>query len=350
MLTKFLSLVFLTTVVSAILAAPVWSQDDEARSASGLPTYIGPRPGSNPNNTSTFAGSLVVQGIEQLEFTPALSVAIYANGALVDRRTVQNRGSFAFNGLPRDGISLVVESDGQEVARFQIGVLNPPPLTNRQDILITSAEIGQVHAQRKAAIALLNAYQRTEEDQRLFEKGLAAEKDKKDDNALKLFSQLTAKDPADFVAWTELGNLHFKAGKLSDADQDYTKALALKPDYVPALLNSGKLYLNQKTLDRAVAALEKAVAAAPLSADANHFLGEAYLQSKLGSKAVVYLNKAIELAPIENAEIHLRLAALYTAANLKGRAAEEYKVFLSKVPNYPERAKMEKFIAENSTK
>jgi tetratricopeptide (TPR) repeat protein len=74
------------------------------------------------------------------------------------------------------------------------------------------------------------------------------------------------------------------------------------------------------------------------------------LQAKKGSKAVIFFNKAIELAPTEKAELHLRLASLYDAANLKDRAVAEYKLFLGKVPNHPEKARIEKYIKDNSPK
>ena len=94
----------------------------------------------------------------------------------------------------------------------------------------------------------------------------------------------------------------------------------------------------------------KAVDVDAASADANHLLGEAYLQNKKGSLAVGYLNKAIELAPVEKAELHLRLAALYNGAGLKDRAALEYKAFLSKVKDHPDRAKFEQYVKENLPK
>ena len=72
------------------------------------------------------------------------------------------------------------------------------------------------------------------------------------------------------------------------------------------------------------------------------------MQAKQGSKAVIALNEAIRLAPDENADLHLRLAALYNAAGAKDRAANEYKLFLAKRPKYPESQKLEKYIKENS--
>ena len=126
--------------------------------------------------------------------------------------------------------------------------------------------------------------------------------------------------------------------------------MELKPDFILALINYGKLQLAQKNYDSSIEILTKAITIEATSADANHYLGEAYLGAKKGSKAVGYLNEAIRLAPIEKAEIHLRLASLYNNANLKDRAIAEYKQFLSKVPNHSEKKKIEQYILDNSPK
>jgi len=174
--------------------------------------------------------------------------------------------------------------------------------------------------------------------------------DPKNDLSLKLLKQLTDSDPKDFVGFTELGNAYFLRDKYGEAEDAYSKALALKVDFAPTLLNLGKLYLAQKQFDKAIDILIKGLAAAPNSADMNQFLGEAYLQSKKGSKAVIYLNEALRLEPIEKADIHLRLAALYNGAGLKDRAVAEYKMFLEKVPNYKDKVTLEKYISDNSPK
>jgi hypothetical protein len=57
-----------------VLSGLVMAQDDEARAASGLPTFIGPRPGSNPNFTSTLSGSLLIQGYDERSPGPSLMV------------------------------------------------------------------------------------------------------------------------------------------------------------------------------------------------------------------------------------------------------------------------------------
>ena len=114
-----------------------------------------------------------------------------------------------------------------------------------------------------------------------------------------------------------------------------------------ALMNLGKLQLSAKEFDKAVVTFTNAANADRNSAEAFHYLGESYLQVKQGSKAVVAMNEAIRLAPIEKADLHVRLATLYNAAGLKGQAANEYKLFLAKKPDHPEKEKLEKYIQDN---
>ena len=338
--------------LTILFAGQVYSQDDEARQQSGLPTFIGTRPGSNPipGTDANLSGSFVVQGLDDKSPEPTFTVVVLANGALVSRQRVKNKGSFSFNNVPRIAVSILVEVDGLEVTNYQIGVLNPPPLNNRQDVFITWMQIGQAKKQKAEVITIRNAYPRTEANQKVFDNAMEFLKNKKADAAQKELVKLVVVDPNDFVAWTELGTSHFTSEKYPDAETSYRKALALKTDFSPAMLNLGKLYLKQKKYEQAIDVLSKAITLTPDSPDINHFLGEAYLQDKKGSKAVPLLNRAIELAPIENAEIHLRLAALYNGANLKDRAVTEYKAFLQKVPDYSGKADIEKYIKDNTPK
>ena len=97
----------------------------------------------------------------------------------------------------------------------------------------------------------------------------------------------------------------------------------------------------------AITPLEQAVFVRPKSADANYFLGEGYLQIKKGSLAVGYLNEAIKIDPVGMAQAHLRLATLYNAAGMKDKAASEYEQFLTKVPDYKDKKKLQEYISAN---
>ena len=335
-----------------LFAEAFYGQDDESRQQNGLPTYIGSRPGSSQvyGADATVSGSFIVQGLDPNAAQPTFSVAVLANGAIVSRQRVKNGGGFTFINVPRTSVSLIAEVDGLEMANYQIGNLNPPPLSNRHDVILSWAQVGSSVKLRNEVVSARNSYKRSDAGQKRFEEAISLAKQQKPEAAEKEFKKLLSDDPRDFLAWTELGSLYFVAEKYGEAEVSYNKALALKSDFIPALLNLGKLDIQQKRYDAAIDVLTKSLVLSPDSADINHYLGEAYLQIKKGSKAVPLLNRAIELAPVEKAELHLRLATLYIGANLKDRAAAEYKLFLIQVPNYKNKTDLEKFIKDNPPK
>ncbi len=164
------------------------------------------------------------------------------------------------------------------------------------------------------------------------------------------FLDISKKDPNDYVVLTMLGTLNLENKKYDAASTIFSRALTIRPDFTLARVNLGKTYMFKKNYEKAIDELTRAVEIDETSADANHFLGEALLQIKKGSLAVGFLNRAIELAPVAKAEIHLRLATLYDAAGLKDRASTEYRAFLVKVSDHPDRKKYEEYIKQNSKK
>lgn len=329
--------------LSFAFAGAISAQDDETRQATGLPIMIGQN--STNRISTTLTGKITVQGTDNSQIKPVFFVAAYQGGALIDRRQVNDSGNYYIPSVPREGTILAVELSGIEIGRYQL----TPSVSGsmRYDVSLNIAEIQKVKG-KTGVISAKYFYQRSNENQKLFDKAISAAREKKSENAIALYNQLVTNDPKDFAAWTELGTLYFKSGKLSEAEKAYNTALEQKPDLAVAQVNLGKLYLEEKEPEKAIQILSKAVETEPNSADAQHYLGEAYLQIKKGSKAVVYLNEALRLAPIEKAEIHLRLAQLYNGANLKDKAIAEYKLFLSKIPDYKDKDKIEKYIKDNS--
>ena len=67
-------------------------------------------------------------------------------------------------------------------------------------------------------------------------------------------------------AWTRtrLAALHFQAGATADAESACAEAMALRPDYPPALLMRGRMLLASDDRDAAIDVLERAVRANPL--------------------------------------------------------------------------------------
>lgn len=326
---------FAAMLFIAFFCVPGAVAQGDVRSVTGLPIPIG---------QPVIWGQIEVKGLKPGERRPIVNVLLMVDGAERARTQINDDGYYYFLQAPRDGLFLVVSIGGGEIGRQAVSVGGGP----RYDMTINLGDIGRPDA-APGVISVKDAYTgRSEANSKLFDQAAAAAKAKKTSDAIKLFNQVVAADPKDFVAWTELGTLHFGNNKLSDAEKAYTKALELKPDFAIALVNLGKVQFAQNKNDEAIATLTKAVAAEPNSPEANHFLGEAYLKARKGSLAVGYLNKAIELAPVEKAEVHLRLAALYNAAGMKDRAVAEYKAFLEKVKEHPERARIEQYIKDNS--
>lgn len=335
------SLLFLSCSCIGSLQA----QDDETRQIMGLPIMIGQN--STNRNYTTLSGRITVKGLDPSKPRPVFFVAVYWQGSLIDRRQTNDTGVYFVPSVPRENSILSIELGGIEIGRYQ---LMPAVSGNlRHDVTLDLAQVEKVQG-KTGVVSVREFYQRSDENQKLFDKAMSASKERKPDNAISLYTQLIKNDPKDFVALAELGTLFFKTEKYSQAEEYYNKSLEQKPDFSLAQINLGKMYLAQKDPEKAITVLSKAVETEPKSADAQHFLGEAYLQIKKGSKAVVHLNEAIKLAPIEKADIHLRLAQLYNGANLKDKAVEEYKQFLAKVPDYKDKDKLEKYIKENSTK
>jgi len=329
----------LLIVVIAMAPELAFSQDDETRQGTGLPTRIGENAGGSQMNIS---GKITLAGLEKLKQKPKITVLVTYEGAPVERATANDAGIYLVRNVPRKNVIIVIEVDNSEVARQMIA--GPAMGNPRFDLTIPWPMAASA---KPAVISASQLYSRNEKNEDLFQKAAAAIKANESAKASELFNQILTADPKDFVAWTELGTIFFKGNALDNAEACYFKAIDLKKDYFVALMNLGKLYVNRKQFDNAILVLSNAVASNPDSADAHYFLGESYLQTKKGSLAVAQLNEAIRLEPGEKAELHLRLATLYDAAGMKSKAANEYKVFLGKRPDYAEKSKLEKYIADN---
>lgn len=319
-----------------VLVTSIAAQTEEAGDDSGLLIPIG---------QPVIYGQVAIEGLPKDERRPTIFVTLLISGTQVDRRPTDGRGYFYFLQRPRHGHMLVFEVDGGEVGRTYLTVGIGTRL--RQDVTIQWRSLkGAVKSD--LGVVSTKGYTRTPEGERSFSAAMALVRDNKNNEARAALDEIVTKDPKDFIAWTMLGSIHLDQKKYSDAEAAFNRALELKPDLTLARVNLGRMYLAQSEFDKAIATLLKAVELDGTSADANHQLGEAYLRIKKGSLAVGYLNKAIELAPIQKAEVHLRLATLYNAAGLKDRAATEYKVFLTKVPNHADAKKFEQYVKDNT--
>lgn len=331
---------FAFIISSILLVSFAAGQDDENREATGLPRKIGISPAGSPMIVS---GKVTLEGSEQLRRQPVIRVTVLVGGIPFATTNAQKLGYYYLRDIPRQSLTLLVEVDGTEVSRQVLVASGMGNLT----IDVSVPWIILRSAVKPGVINVRDAYIRSESAEANFRKALEAVRSGNAAEAVKLFDIILNSDKNDYEAWTELGNIYFKRNLASNAEAAYYKAIELKRDYYTALINLGKLYFSLKRFDEAVLVLSNAAKVNPESADAHHFLGESYLQVKKGSLAVQEFTSALKVAPEEKAELHLRLAALYDAANMKKKAVEEYKLFLRKRPDYADKEQLTTYIKNN---
>ena len=315
----------------------------------GMLTFL-PRGISAQSGENTLFGDFridesQVTGIKPISF----DIILYtAGGNLVRRQSLTNNGRYRFMNLRNGEYYLVVEMENSEVARINVMVSAPGKVDIRQDISLEwRADSAGKKREKVVSIEAGDQYERTLSHKQDFEKAAEAIDKQNYDQAVLLLRRLTSGDPKDFQAWSELGTVYLLQQNPVEAEKAYLRAIEERPVFILALINLGRLRIMKKNYEGAVEPLTRAVKVSPESANANYFLGEAYLLMKRGSKAVDYFYGALKLDPVGMANAHLRLAALYNAAGIKDKAVVEYQEFLKKKPDYPDKKKLEQYIAQN---
>ena len=128
-------------------------------------------------------------------------------------------------------------------------------------------------------------------------------------------------DPRNADVPCQLGLLCLQQGMLSQAEGDLTAALALRPDWVPALIGMGQVHEARKQWPEAIASFRQAVAAAPDDDAAHLELGRALLATQKLTEAVRELEQATRLAP-RSAEALTALGAALAATGKRGQARD----------------------------
>jgi predicted Zn-dependent protease len=117
------------------------------------------------------------------------------------------------------------------------------------------------------------------------------------DDAVRIYRELLKVLPEDPGLLMNLGMALAMGGHEEEALAPLERALALKPDLVPAHLFLGSSYLALGQPQKAVDPLKRVVAARPADAESRRMLADAYALSGRPANAVSELRKVTELAP-----------------------------------------------------
>src|SRR5689334_20905633 len=160
-------------------------------------------------------------------------------GNVYARQRVQSNGRYRFIDIPDGRYYIVVEYENAELDRFIVDFSSQFKSDMQRDIELQARSLSE--ASKAAVVAAADRYNRSSKTSSMFTKAEDAAKNKKYDDAVTLFRQITETDPADFVAWYELGTVYFIQKNYTEAEKAYTQAIARHPDYGVALVSLGRL-------------------------------------------------------------------------------------------------------------
>jgi tetratricopeptide (TPR) repeat protein len=128
-----------------------------------------------------------------------------------------------------------------------------------------------------------------------FADGEAAFQAKKYGDAVAIFEAYTTRKPANGWGHYMLGLSAWKNGDFEKSEKAFDQALRIDPEHVKSLLNSARLFIDQKRPDDAIARLTRASEIDPELAEVHRLLARTYREQGKSDEAVDAYNRAIEL-------------------------------------------------------
>ena len=128
-----------------------------------------------------------------------------------------------------------------------------------------------------------------------FADGEAAYKAKKYADATAIFEGYTERRSANPWGHYMLGLSAWKAGDLPKSEQAFGKALSIDPHHVKSLVNSSRVFIDQKRHEEAVDRLTRASEIEPESAEVFRLLGRTYRAQGKTDEAIAAYRQAIDL-------------------------------------------------------
>ena len=132
-----------------------------------------------------------------------------------------------------------------------------------------------------------------------FADGEAAYHGKKYGDAAAIFEAYTDRRPGNAWGHYMLGLSAWKSGDFMKSETAFDKALNVDPRHLKSLVNSGRLFIDQKRYDEAIDRLTRAAEIDPASPDVNRLLARTYRAQGRTDEAVEVYRQAIELNELD---------------------------------------------------
>jgi tetratricopeptide (TPR) repeat protein len=163
--------------------------------------------------------------------------------------------------------------------------------------------------------------------------GIVLKAQGKIDEAIDAFTKALALNPNYAGMYHNLGNALRDKGKIDEAIEALNKALSLEPQYVEAYYNLGVTLYAKGQIDEAIEAFTKALSISPNHADIYYSLGIALQNKGELDEAIKAYTKALSINP-NYAEAHNNLGVTLHNKGKIDHAIEVFIKALSINPNY----------------
>jgi tetratricopeptide (TPR) repeat protein len=257
--------------------------------------------------------------------------------------TTDDKGNFAFNGVPRGDYVVIIDKE-QNFEPYSENV-SVTPFSGAPYLSIRLRLKGEA----KSAPGVINAelanvpsralafYQKAQEQAQAGNHKAAIEQLQK---AIAEYSNF-------MLAFNELGVQYLRLGELDKADESLAKALKLAPESATPLLTHGILLTVMGKFNLAVTELQTALKQKGQSANGHLYLGQALANLGRFAEAEVSLTRAIELGGDEIKDAHRFLGAIYLQRGEREKALAEFEIYLKLAPKAKDAEKVRQIIRQN---
>ena len=211
--------------------------------------------------------------------------------------------------------------------------IDPNFATAHQWLALIYGKLGDTKAQTEVLIKARALAETTNEKERLNIYALYAQIIEKDvEKRIRILEEIARKYPREKRIHYNLGIHHWNKKEFSEAIDAYSKALALDPNYGPALNGLGYTYADMGNYEKAIESFEKYASVSPGDANPLDSLAEIYFQTgKLGDSINKYQG-AIE-AQSDYFEAYWRVAYVYALKEDYQRALNWIEQLIDRAPS-----------------
>jgi len=301
-----------------------------------------------PQATKVSPVPYVIYGTVRLpDGSLARRVAVRVTGTTgLDRQTfTDDTGRYEFRELPRGRYSLSASNPNDpdqvsDYAEVEVGRAYTARILAHIYLRLRPGKTAKEVASSPVISAKEAAQRVPKQALKAFSQGIRFSHEGKLDRAEENFTRALNLFPDYFQALSERGSLRIAAGRMPEASEDFAHALEIDPEYGPALRGSGICKFQSGKYSDAMRDLEKAVAAEPNVARDFIFLGLVYAALDQREQARGAYERALILDPKGAARAHFHLASLYILESRPVEALDQLDAYLSAVPDAPDREKI----------